>query len=1163
MSVPPPPPPGVAVPAYPLPTGVPAPAYGLPSLPVIAPIVPPGPTPTPSAAPPAPSAAPSAPPSRGDEGEDHAASDDAGAEPSKPDGSRRLRARKTTGERRVSARRAPARRPAGAKSERRRAATDPSRRVASYGRPSAGPRGQTIAIAAAVVFAVGGIILAAVLPPSRPAATPAEVGTDSGSGLRAALPSTEDPPESADVSPEETDDDDDGIGQTDDDRWDLVVDARTEVRAAIGRSDIGAARRAVATLRAQLDDRADAATWARAATDLDGEIDAFLARLITEAERRFGPMLQQGAFREAERIVEELREVASPALRPRIDRLAQRIDLARSALAEGRPVEPDDDDDGPQVVVVRPGTGAIAPTDPAPSSDPEGAARLAAARKTLAAERAREAELLAARAARVAERTKKTPIELEIAGVDLGACQVTAFDADGVALTGPKATLRVRWNQLPLDQVYLLRRIALSDDDASGWYALGRYMALHDKLGPAERCFAKAAADPSYADRIPDLDQLRVQPELFAGDWSKKGREGLRIRWAFDEEAEASDFEPGDQVRIGVGGGRFSVTGPRGVFEATLKETRFRDAVAVRVLGLGGTAEAAFGLRFFLTSERFLTLLVIRHAADGSIALYRETQEAFVPQVNDLFDVKPNEPISLVMNRGQITLLAGKRTLWSGFEGGFSDCWVVIGGYNETGGSQSATFEAVEIEGRVPPGWFQRNELEGKAKLRRALELDLELTDVAILEDVVPEIDASRLPPLASAVQSLVTRGLELLRSAQREGDVAGLLAALIALGQAEAVAPSHPTVLFYLGVAMERLGEEAAALDYYEAAAARAPELAAAHLRSAEILAYLYRHDDADLAVSRALAAEPDNAHAHMMRGLVSFWRDRDPGALDHLELARVLAPKDLEIRQAIKDVRHVLAGPSFPPRDRREKKTEHFLIVTDLDRSALALYAAHLEAIHAHYTEFFEPESLPEGRSQVLIFKTQEAYQTYAELTTNDRAEHTLGYFHPQYQQLLLFEDLEREQTLRVMYHEAFHQYSHHVAPAMPIWLDEGMAEYFGASEVKKGKVVRTGLVQKERLAVMRSMLDLGWPPVPFERIMLMSQAEFYAEGASFHYSQAWSMVHYFFSKPDLKKLLLGYLGALREGRSNEDAYGETFGRIDLTRIEKDWLTYVGRLR
>jgi len=109
----------------------------------------------------------------------------------------------------------------------------------------------------------------------------------------------------------------------------------------------------------------------------------------------------------------------------------------------------------------------------------------------------------------------------------------------------------------------------------------------------------------------------------------------------------------------------------------------------------------------------------------------------------------------------------------------------------------------------------------------------------------------------------------------------------------------------------------------------------------------------------------------------------------------------------------------------------------------------------------------------------------------------------------------------------HEVTHGYLHSVVPNLPLWLDEGLAEYF---EVPRGS---HGL-NRQHLAELVGRLQLGpWEPdlkrlEAFDRPFDMTQHD---------YAEAWAWVHLLLEDdPDYGRLLHEYLMALRRHGSAE---------------------------
>lgn len=128
------------------------------------------------------------------------------------------------------------------------------------------------------------------------------------------------------------------------------------------------------------------------------------------------------------------------------------------------------------------------------------------------------------------------------------------------------------------------------------------------------------------------------------------------------------------------------------------------------------------------------------------------------------------------------------------------------------------------------------------------------------------------------------------------------------------------------------------------------------------------------------------------------------------------------------------------------------------------------------------------------------------------------------------------------------------------VPYWLNEGLAEYLSACTVKDGEVVSQGEVLPGRLQDLRYFLRAGGP-IPLDRLMKESPAEFYSGAVWAKYAQAWSMVHFFEEGPDadLRDRFQRYIAGLREGASAEDAFEAAWSGVSWPTVQRAWRAHV----
>ena len=103
----------------------------------------------------------------------------------------------------------------------------------------------------------------------------------------------------------------------------------------------------------------------------------------------------------------------------------------------------------------------------------------------------------------------------------------------------------------------------------------------------------------------------------------------------------------------------------------------------------------------------------------------------------------------------------------------------------------------------------------------------------------------------------------------------------------------------------------------------------------------------------------------------------------------------------------------------------------------------------------------------------------------------------------------------------HEVAHAYLHAAVRPIPLWLDEGLAEYF---EVPHG---RQGRNEPHVRLLMEYLEQRSWHP----DLVLLEGIEEPAELAQLHYAEAWAWVHFLLeTTTERRRLMQGYLRRLR---------------------------------
>lgn len=289
-----------------------------------------------------------------------------------------------------------------------------------------------------------------------------------------------------------------------------------------------------------------------------------------------------------------------------------------------------------------------------------------------------------------------------------------------------------------------------------------------------------------------------------------------------------------------------------------------------------------------------------------------------------------------------------------------------------------------------------------------------------------------------------------------------------------------------------------------------------------------------------------------------------------------------------AARPVRASDAAKGWAPASKRLKPYpgRYYVIYTDLDANAVREASARMSAMAEEYhrrTKDFA--GAIHTRLAFYLFSRSEDYLDAGALRGS------AGMYHPGRKALMaLAEHGTNDELWHVVQHEGFHQFVHMVIRGeIPVWINEGMAEYFGHG-VWTGDGFVTGVVPPYRLKRVQAHIR-DEKLLPFLSMLLMSHQEWSdavedsdssdvddpnssrgpdstgkgkpkddkIDRGRINYDQAWSMVHFLVHGHDGK-----YRGAfsamirdISRGRDWKASFQVRFGRNVRTfeRSYKDW--------
>ena len=149
----------------------------------------------------------------------------------------------------------------------------------------------------------------------------------------------------------------------------------------------------------------------------------------------------------------------------------------------------------------------------------------------------------------------------------------------------------------------------------------------------------------------------------------------------------------------------------------------------------------------------------------------------------------------------------------------------------------------------------------------------------------------------------------------------------------------------------------------------------------------------------------------------------------------------------------------------------------------------------------------------------------------------------------------DAQGSNPYEIFYHEYYHSITVPYFPDLPVWLSEGLAEFYGHTEIEEKYV---GMGRADDLP--RELKDQ--PLIPLKVLFKVDQSSPYyneANKTSMFYAESWALTHYLMigDRQAHKARLIAYLDALSRGKSQDEAATAAFG--DLSKLQMDLLVYI----
>ena len=254
--------------------------------------------------------------------------------------------------------------------------------------------------------------------------------------------------------------------------------------------------------------------------------------------------------------------------------------------------------------------------------------------------------------------------------------------------------------------------------------------------------------------------------------------------------------------------------------------------------------------------------------------------------------------------------------------------------------------------------------------------------------------------------------------------------------------------------------------------------------------------------------------------------------------------------------------AGPKKSPWV--EVKTPHFHVFCDGGKGAARDVALQMERMRAVFQQAFQGLNVdPPAPIEVLAVRNGKEMRAVEPPAYLGKGKLTLGgYFQrtPDHDLILLrLSAPDDTHPYRIIYHEYTHLITSRGAVPLPLWLSEGLAEFYESTTIH-GDDVALGKPERFNIELLRQQAL-----IPLPTLFAVDYASPYyheQDKGTIFYAEAWALTHYFMLRQRRRhsQELADYLALIRKGQDPVTAARHAFG--PLAALQKQLQAYVNQL-
>jgi len=253
------------------------------------------------------------------------------------------------------------------------------------------------------------------------------------------------------------------------------------------------------------------------------------------------------------------------------------------------------------------------------------------------------------------------------------------------------------------------------------------------------------------------------------------------------------------------------------------------------------------------------------------------------------------------------------------------------------------------------------------------------------------------------------------------------------------------------------------------------------------------------------------------------------------------------------------LITSPALAKDNWTTVRSKNFLLVGNASDKQIRQVATRLEQFREVFSQLF-PNAVNSSPvpTTVVVFKSDDSYRPFKP------HPNTTGYFQSgeDVNYITLTVEVHGEQDpFDVIFHEYTHLLVNNTAPNVPLWFNEGLAEYYSTFAIADDMKVTLGSPISSHVYLLRENKML-----PLRTLFKVDEKSPYyneSDKQSIFYAESWALMHYLILGKESRVAQLGkFLELTGANTPMEQAFQKAFG-MTFENMEKELRAYIGHDR